>query len=454
MGYRQSPDIEYGDFEDLDAFGRLKSSNSTLIWNGGSIFPGGFGGWTDMVYGFDPISAEIVFTDSAIELQKTAQPLSSPITVWIESPYHLPANVGRSNLCIFSFSEFSLATLDHQKNIGLFHRKCDAADAKTIIRDGYYFSSYNKDGSQEYAFIIAENGVETQVINQGDWLTFDMDPTLIDFGKSPQTGWISLDNSVYEKRIRAGFIVNGIPKKFIDVPYVRESQLDSPIVNQKFRMELTYTTDTSTPDNFIALHQSYSIEETETETGKFFSSYVTGVTGPVAASLLKSTEVLSFKLPLGQFAPLEWSFDPPGPYWSFAELDSISVTSDSKNPTWIHLVSRPDTVRPGLTFNPLNSFNINNAGGTYSSPIWYSTDKGDLDISNTVNKSTIISSYLVDSFTSLNIKIDPGLCRLGYVILGISGNGPSAQSSVISVCISSTKDSTTHTITANWRCIT
>ena len=199
MSYIYNNEIKYSDSENLDAFGRLRVSQTTTL--------------LDLKHLYDKLpllideeiggSGTSSFSNSSVSMSTT----NSGDYVIRQSIKSAPYQSGKSQLVEASFSNF-------------------ATQSNVIKRVGYYTSTTNSPYNSGFdGFFLESNGVNNSITFQlwkggsnvvtatsSSWLTTDYDVSLIDWTKSQlmfvDFQWLGVG------RIRFYMFVDGVPKLF------------------------------------------------------------------------------------------------------------------------------------------------------------------------------------------------------------------------------------------------
>ena len=451
MSYSQRTKVQYADTFNLDAFSRLRISDTVQIWESKVVNGQDWGpDIITMILNPDGNSGAIYGSAyCSLRIEAGASGGATASTVIRESPYHLPHQAGRSSICNFAFGNFYIdyANSEVIKRIGLFH---DASfDFENPALDGFYFE--NNGTIQDVRFVISYNGTETYSFGQGGWSNLDFDPNNIDW-EMPQIGWIDYDWGI--GRVRFGLVIEGIPIKFGDFSLANDPYGVNPSTtlttclrpNQKFRQEITLQAGgpITADEDFISFSQSYSIEGSKSSIYKTFSwSNFIGVTG---ASVGYPTGVIGFQLPVKSNGATGL---PEGPYWNFAELDSVSFVKDdmTDGPSILQIYDVPTVKFSNLGFTAQASYNLNGAGGTASSLLFYSEFNPDF---NGQDINLMASYVMTDNIQT--IPISKSINRPGYVQTDY-GNTPGTYASSIWLVVVAPNVTDNHWVTANWKCI-
>jgi hypothetical protein len=446
MAYTQKTKVQYADTSNLDAFGRLRISESNQIWEGKVV--NGYDWGPDIVNSADdsgrsyweygPNFCDLVMANAS------APP--SNFCVYRESAYHLPYQSGRSSLCMFTFSGFDTRSAPGSlskvyKRIGLYHNS--SFDIQNQLLDGFFFESY----TNQVSFVVSYQGTEIFRLDQSNWENTDFDPSTIDWAV-PQIGWIDYE-WLGVGRIRFGLVIDGVARKFGEFSLANDPEGTGLLTttsirpNQKFRMEmfLAESSNADLEERFRGYCQSFLVEGAMNSISRTYQHYTNG--GTATSGVM--TGLLGFQVPEGE-AGLA--------YWSFAELDTLSfyTLGASSKPSFLYILYVPHNTT--INTNPWISypnFNLLGATGTTASPLTHSSVAS-------VNLSSIpyqiIGSYPMTEGSSQIVAPTNVLVRPGYTEntrTGLTGNTLKGN---IWIAVISASNATSHYISANWKCIT
>lgn len=444
MAYTQKTKVQYSDSNNLDAFGRLRISDSIQIWEGkvvngadwgpeivnASTDTGGKTGWD-----FGANYIDLWIRDGSLPI--------SNLSVIRESAYHLPYQSGRSSLCMFTFSGFNteIATTSKVvKRIGLYHNT--SFDFKNQTLDGWYFES----SDAKVKFIFSVDGNELYSLAQDTWTSEDYDPLSIDWSL-PQIGWIDYE-WLGVGRIRFGLVIDGIPRKFGEFSLANDPNATGSLTptslrcNQKFRMELFLpaTSTCQTEEIFRGYCQSFSIEGSSNSISRTYAATQyeeVGVNGQMVG-------LLGFAVPFRR---------DNNAYWSFANLDTLSfyTLGAASKPSILHVIYVPDnSVVNSLTWVYNQSCNLMGVTGTNASPLRHTTQKLNMTSNNIPYQ--IIASYPMTEGYGSSISPQDVLVRPG-VIEDVNQGGNDIYGNIF-IAVEAASNTTKHFISANWKCIT
>lgn len=201
MSYIFNNKIEYSDSPNLDAFGRLRTSNVTSLLEYKHtysklplVIDEATGGTVSSV--FDKMNAQVVMTTSAINSYVIRQGRA-----WAT---YQP---GKSQLIEATFSNFKLET-DIIKRVGYF--TSDISAPYDTVLDGMFLESNGI--TSGITFQIWQSGVTIYSSDTTSWLTDDFDPINIDWSKGQlmmiDFQWLGIG------RVRFYMLIDGTPRLF------------------------------------------------------------------------------------------------------------------------------------------------------------------------------------------------------------------------------------------------
>lgn len=200
MSYTYSNEIKYADGFNLDAFGRLRTSNLTTL--------------LDLKHTYDKqpllVDEEILggatslWANSSVNMTVS----STGDAVIRQSIKSSPYQSGKSHLVEASFSQFQLQT-NVIKRVG-YYTSTTVSPFNSGF-DGFFLESDGVNG--EISFQIWRNGTNVLKSLSSSWLTTDYDVSLIDWTKTQlmmvDFQWLGVG------RMRFSLVVDGIPRLFV-----------------------------------------------------------------------------------------------------------------------------------------------------------------------------------------------------------------------------------------------
>ena len=202
MSYIYNNQIKYADSQNLDAFGRLRTSNITSLLEYKHTFDKlplvineATGGTITSTY--DSVNSQVAMTTSTNNSYVIRQGKSRGI--------YQP---GKGQLFEASFSRFDLET-NIIKRVGYYTTSTSAP--YNTIEDGFFLESNGQTGI--ISFQIWQSGTLTLSSTTTSWLTTDYDVNNIDWGKTQlmitDFQWLGVG------RVRFGLVIDGLIKTFV-----------------------------------------------------------------------------------------------------------------------------------------------------------------------------------------------------------------------------------------------
>lgn len=202
MSFIYNNEIQYSDSQNLDAFGRLRTSNVTSLLEYKHIHDKlplvineATGGTITSI--FDTSNSQVVMSVAANNSYVIRQGKSRGI--------YQP---GKGQLAEFSFGNFQLES-NVIKRVGYYNTSTSAPYDSVI--DGYFLESNGV--TNTISFQLWHNGSNVLSATTSSWLTDDYDVSLIDWSKTQlmhtDFQWLGVG------RLRFALVIDGVPKTFV-----------------------------------------------------------------------------------------------------------------------------------------------------------------------------------------------------------------------------------------------
>jgi hypothetical protein len=376
MSYTYSNRIRYEDTPDLDAFGRLRVSDTTTLLD--IKFP-----YTKLPTIVDEVvigGATSVLADSCVTMATTA----NNDCVIRQTIKAAPYQAGKSQLFEASFTNFAVES-NVIKRVGYY--TSTTVSPYNSGFDGYFLES---DGvTNLITFQIWKNGVNIYTVPTASWLTTDYDPSLIDWTKTQlmmvDFQWLGVG------RVRFSMVIDGTPRVFATHTggnLLTTVYMDKP--NKPIRYEIRQSgagagsfgqicSGVSMEGSLQALHRPVGVAD--------FTERTLATGGTKYA-------VLGFRL--NAATPY------PGTSAYISRIDVLQTTNDN----YLITVEKAPTLTGAPTWNAVTNTPLQYAYGTGAVTV---TSPGFI-MANTLGKSASISSE--------NLTLDDSAFSLGYKING------------------------------------